>query len=72
MLEKIEKVIREYKGDDGIVITENTSFADLELDSLDTVELIMRLEEELGVTIETTGNITTVGELIGMLNAQLH
>lgn len=67
MLEKITKVIRDYKEDDTVVVTEETTFTELELDSLATVELVMNLEDELGVTIEMNQNIKTVGDLIKIL-----
>ncbi len=67
MLEKITKVIRDYKEDDTVVVTEQTTFTELELDSLATVELVMNLEDELGVTIEMNQAIKTVGDLIKIL-----
>jgi acyl carrier protein len=48
-------------------VTFETSFVnDLQADSLDTVELMMELEEEFGVTIpdEEAQKITTVGQAI--------
>lgn len=67
MLEKIAKILKEYKQDDSLVITEETTFADLALDSLDTVEIIMNLEEEFGVTIEMNENIQTVSDLMKVI-----
>ena len=64
MLERITKVLKEYKGNDGLTVTENSTFEELEFDSLDTVELIMNLEDEFGVTIEMNENIKTVGDLM--------
>ncbi len=64
MLDEIAAVLREYKSDDQLVVTEDTTFADLSLDSLDTVELVMSIEEKFGVSIEMTGDITSVGELM--------
>jgi acyl carrier protein len=66
MLEKIAKIISDYKGTD-IDITEETTFSDLELDSLDTVEIVMNLEEEFGVTIEMNETIQSVGDLMNVL-----
>ena len=64
MLEKIAKILRDYKGDGDIVITEETTFKELELDSLDTVDLIMVIEEAFSVTIEMDGTIESVGSLM--------
>ncbi len=66
MLERIAKVINDYKESD-LNVTEGTTFADLELDSLDMVELVMNLEEEFGVSIEMDGALKTVGDLMAVL-----
>ena len=50
-----------------------TSFVnDLGADSLDTVELVMELEEEFGLTIpdEDAANIQTVGDAVNYVNAK--
>ena len=71
MLEKITEVLREYKDDPDLEVTEESTFTGLELDSLDTVELVMTLEEEFSVSIEMNESIQSVGELIKVIeNAQ--
>ena len=71
MLEKLSAFIKDHKGDQSLVITEQTTFSDLEFDSLETVELVMDLEEEFGVAIEMSENIKSVGDIITILeNAQ--
>ena len=69
MLEKITEMLRDYKGDPDLEVTEQTTFAEMELDSLDTVELVMNLEEEYSVTIEMDENIQSVGELIKVIES---
>ena len=69
MLEKITKILRDYKDDDTLVITEATTFESLELDSLDIVELVMAIEEEFSVTIEMNEDITSVGALMATIKA---
>ncbi len=64
MLERITKIIREYKDDETLEVAADTTFEELELDSLDTVELGMNLEEEFDVTIEMSKDMKTVGDLI--------
>lgn len=44
-------------------IQRDTTFESLGIDSLDMVEMVMDLEEELGVELETEEKMTTVGEL---------
>jgi len=69
MLEKITEMLRDYKGEPDLEVTEKSSFTEMELDSLDTVELVMNLEEEFSVTIEMSENIQTVGDLIKVIEA---
>ena len=64
---KIKLVIAEQTKMKPEEITEKTKFtADLGLDSLDMVELIMELEEALGIKIpdKDAEKLTTVGEAI--------
>lgn len=66
--ERVIKVVRDQldvKAD--VPITDESSFLDdLDADSLDTVELIMALEEEFGIVIpdEEAEKIGTVGAVI--------
>jgi len=69
MLEKITEILRDYKGDPDLSVTEASTFAEMEFDSLDTVELVMNLEEEFNVTIEMNENIQSVGDLMKVIEA---
>ncbi len=65
--ERVKKVIEEQLSVNQDQIKEEASFIDdLGADSLDTVELVMALEEEFGVEIpdEEAEKITKVGEAI--------
>lgn len=53
-------------------VTETATFAeDLEADSLDLVELVMSLEDELGLTIEEDAltDVRTVGDALDVILA---
>ncbi|MCL2084781.1 MAG: phosphopantetheine-binding protein [Oscillospiraceae bacterium] len=69
MLERIEEILRDYKGDNDIAVTRETTFESLELDSLDTVELVMNLEEEFEITIEIDDGIKTIGDLMRIIES---
>ena len=69
MLAEITKVFRDYKDDQELTLTEQTTFAELELDSLDTVDLVMNLEEQFNVTIEMSDGIASVGDLMRAIEA---
>jgi len=64
MLDKIAAILREYIGNDALEIDEDTTFEELELDSLDTVELLMRVEDKFSVTLEMNEPVKTVAGLI--------
>ncbi|WP_448573297.1 acyl carrier protein [Trichothermofontia sp.] len=60
---KVQKIVAEQLSKDAAEVTPEASFAnDLGADSLDTVELVMALEEEFEVEIpdEDAENIATV------------
>ena len=67
MLEKITKILRDYKSDDSLNVTEASTFEEMELDSLDLVQLVMDVEEAFGITIEMDNPITTVSELMEII-----
>ncbi|MFA0815895.1 MAG: acyl carrier protein [Anaerofustis sp.] len=69
VFEKVVKIIRDYKEDDQLAIQPESTFADLGLDSLDTVELVMNLENEFGTTIELNEDIKTVGDIVAVIEA---
>ncbi len=52
-------------------ITRDTTFESLGIDSLDTVEMVMDLEEELGVDLEMEEKVNTVGELVDFIESRL-
>ena len=53
-------------------ITPGTTLADLGVDSLDTVEILMEMEDEFGVTIEPGEvHVETVGELADYIDKLL-
>ena len=67
MLEKIQEIIADKLSIDAEEITLDSSFIDdLNADSLDTVELIMALEDELEMEIpdEDVENFKTVGDVV--------
>ena len=70
--DKIKEVIIDKLGVDEAAITEEAHFVnDLGADSLDTVELIMQLEEEFGIEIpdEDAETITTVQAAVDYLDS---
>jgi acyl carrier protein len=65
--ERVKKIIAEQLGVEEDEVTSEASFVeDLGADSLDTVELVMALEEEFGIEIpdEDAEKILTVGKAL--------
>lgn len=64
VFEAVAKVIAERVDCAASEIKAESTFKELSIDSLDTVELLMNLEDELNVEIELNEKIETVGELV--------
>ena len=71
VFDMIAKLIAERNDCDKSTITMDTSFGDLSIDSLDTMEMIMNLEEKLGKEIELDQKVETVGELVNFIEDKL-
>ena len=52
-------------------ITDETTFESLGIDSLDTVEMLMDLEEELNVDLELEEKLSTVGEFVAFVEDRI-
>jgi acyl carrier protein len=73
VLERVTDIVSEQLGVDKDKISPETSFVnDLGADSLDTVELVMELEEEFDVNIpdDAAEKIQTVGQAVDYIQQQ--
>ena len=52
-------------------ISPDTTFESLGIDSLDTVEMVMDLEEELGIELDLEDKIATIGELVAFIETKI-
>ncbi len=71
-LDAIAKVIAERTGRDVSAIKPESTFKDLGIDSLDAVEVIMSLEDEIGVEIELDQKVETVDELDKFIQSKVN
>jgi len=69
--ERIRAKIAAYLEIEESEITETTTFADLGVDSLDTVEIMMELEDEFGIEISAAEVGPSVADLIKYIDAKL-
>ena len=67
VFETVAKLIA-YRTDRAVEeITLESTFADLGIDSLDSVELLMEMEDELNASLELDEKVETVGELVAFI-----
>ena len=71
MFEKIQSYLAAQLDISADEITRETTFESLGIDSLDTVEMVMDLESELGVDLEMEEKLNTVGELVDFVESRL-
>ena len=71
MFEKIANYLSEQLDIAVEDISADTTFESLGVDSLDTVEMVMDLEDELGIELELDEKITTIGELVAFVESKL-
>lgn len=74
ILEKVREIVSEQMGVDKNEINMETSFVnDLNADSLDTVELVMELEDEFDMSIpdEEAEKLQTVGSAVEFIEKQI-
>ncbi len=73
ILAKVKEIVSEQLSVDQEVIKLDTTFEDLEADSLDVVELIMKLEEEFDIEIpdDDAEKIRVVGSAVEYIKEKL-
>lgn len=69
--EALAERIANHIGIDASDVTTETTFEDLGIDSLDTVEILMDLEEELGTQLVLDEKLKTVGEFHKFIQTKL-
>ena len=68
-MEQLEKIVSEYKEIEPGTLKAETTFEELELDSLDLVDMAMACEDTFGVPIEVDENLKTIGDLVKKVEA---
>ena len=70
-LELLQKTLEPMLAD-GVEVTLESTFKDLRVDSLDLVELVYELEEELNITFEDDelADLKNVGDVIQLIEAK--
>ena len=70
VFEAIAELVADRVEKDVSEITMDSKFQDLGIDSLDTVELLMNLEDKLGIEVELDQKVETVGDLVAFIESK--
>lgn len=70
-LEKVITLLAQHLEMDESEITKDTTFEDLGVDSLDTVEIMMEMEDEFGVEIKPQEAGKSVADLVAYIDSKL-
>ena len=68
--ETVKTLLAEHLEIEESEITETTTFEDLGIDSLDTVEIMMEMEDEFGIEIKPAEVGKSVSELVAYIDAK--
>ena len=64
VFEKVQEIIVEELGKDAEEVKVETTFDELDADSLDVFKVISEIEDEFDIQIETEEGLNTVGDLV--------
>lgn len=68
--ERIVDILRQQCDlDDSVEITMDTTFRDIDLDSLDVVEIALECESEFDITIDVEEPPKTMGEFVELIDS---
>ncbi|HGI3756525.1 TPA: acyl carrier protein [Streptococcus agalactiae] len=71
VFEKVQEIIVEELGKDAEEVTMNTTFDDLDADSLDVFQVISEIEDAFDIQIETEEGLNTVGDLVAYVEEKV-
>ena len=70
--DRVVQILREEcELDESVEITMNTTFQDIDLDSLSVVEIALECEDEFGIQIDVEEPPKTLGVFVALINALL-
>ena len=71
VFEKVQEMLAKHLDVEPSTITMESTFEDLGVDSLDTVEMVMDLEESLGIELELEQKVESVGQLVAIIEEKM-
>ena len=70
VFEKVQEIIVEELGKDAEEVKVETTFDELDADSLDVFQVISEIEDAFDIQIEAEDNLKTVGDLVAYVEEQ--
>ena len=67
VFEKVQEIIVEELGKDTAEVKLETTFDELDADSLDVFQVISEIEDEFDIQIESEDGLNTVGDLVAFV-----
>ena len=71
VFEKVAEMLANHLSIEQDSIKMENTFEELGVDSLDTVEMVMDLEESLGIELELEKKVESVGELVAIIEEKM-
>ena len=71
VFEKIAALLANTVHCDASEIHPDTNFEDLGIDSLDIAEVVMKIEDEYGISLEMDGSLAQVSDLVSKIEEKI-
>ena len=71
VLEAVKKAIANHMGVDEAEVTPETTLEELKIDSLDVVQIVMDLEDSLGINLEKLENVRSVQDVVDYIQKKM-
>ena len=71
VFEKVQEIIVEELGKDTDEVKLETTFDELDADSLDVFQVISEIEDEFDIQIESEDGLNTVGDLVAFVEERI-
>lgn len=71
VFEKVQEIIVEELGKEAEEVKMETTFDDLDADSLDVFQVISEIEDTFDIQIETEEGLNTVGDLVAYVEEKM-
>jgi len=72
VFEKVQQIIAEKLDIDPSVVSEQSKFSDMQIDSLYMVEIMLALEDEFNIMIDEPENIEGVADLVAFIERKIN